>query len=137
MKLAEVAVNVPLDQTFFYIIPDGTELEPLVRVKVNFAGRNIPAFVLKIHDRESVEDQLKDIKLKEIIKVIDKTPVLTDTLLKTAEWMSEQYLSPLGETLFCISPPARRPSPHRHPFEYRSEERRVGKECRSRWSPYH
>ena len=27
-----------------------------------------------------------------------------------------------GEKLFC---------------EYRSEERRVGKECRSRWSPYH
>ena len=23
------------------------------------------------------------------------------------------------------------------PFEQRSEERRVGKECRSRWSPYH
>ena len=23
------------------------------------------------------------------------------------------------------------------PFVYRSEERRVGKECRSRWSPYH
>ena len=23
------------------------------------------------------------------------------------------------------------------PYRYRSEERRVGKECRSRWSPYH
>ena len=23
------------------------------------------------------------------------------------------------------------------PFDFRSEERRVGKECRSRWSPYH
>ena len=23
------------------------------------------------------------------------------------------------------------------PYNYRSEERRVGKECRSRWSPYH
>ena len=23
------------------------------------------------------------------------------------------------------------------PYPYRSEERRVGKECRSRWSPYH
>ena len=23
------------------------------------------------------------------------------------------------------------------PFKKRSEERRVGKECRSRWSPYH
>src|SRR2546426_5363567 len=25
----------------------------------------------------------------------------------------------------------------RHHHEHRSEERRVGKECRSRWSPYH
>ena len=24
-----------------------------------------------------------------------------------------------------------------HTEQYRSEERRVGKECRSRWSPYH
>ena len=24
-----------------------------------------------------------------------------------------------------------------HKDDYRSEERRVGKECRSRWSPYH
>src|SRR2546429_6016709 len=27
--------------------------------------------------------------------------------------------------------------PAREPFDPRSEERRVGKECRSRWSPYH
>src|SRR2546428_9089431 len=27
--------------------------------------------------------------------------------------------------------------PPRHPMMHRSEERRVGKECRSRWSPYH
>ena len=26
---------------------------------------------------------------------------------------------------------------HRELKKYRSEERRVGKECRSRWSPYH
>ena len=26
---------------------------------------------------------------------------------------------------------------HAHPHYVRSEERRVGKECRSRWSPYH
>src|SRR2546426_11415658 len=29
------------------------------------------------------------------------------------------------------------PEPALEPFAYRSEERRVGKECRSRWSPYH
>ena len=27
--------------------------------------------------------------------------------------------------------------PYRRPINTRSEERRVGKECRSRWSPYH
>src|SRR2546427_7764132 len=32
--------------------------------------------------------------------------------------------------------PVVRPRPMM-PFELRSEERRVGKECRSRWSPYH
>src|SRR2546426_2879356 len=30
-----------------------------------------------------------------------------------------------------------RASPKRERCEVRSEERRVGKECRSRWSPYH
>src|SRR5471030_3439499 len=29
------------------------------------------------------------------------------------------------------------PNPHREKVYLRSEERRVGKECRSRWSPYH
>ena len=28
-------------------------------------------------------------------------------------------------------------SDHGSPYSRRSEERRVGKECRSRWSPYH
>src|SRR3712207_8010978 len=36
--------------------------------------------------------------------------------------------------------PVETPTEHRRrsqEFPYRSEERRVGKECRSRWSPYH
>src|SRR2546427_4293526 len=33
--------------------------------------------------------------------------------------------------------PHRRPRPGRRREVARSEERRVGKECRSRWSPYH
>ena len=37
--------------------------------------------------------------------------------------IKELEVSPLGKVSFT--------------FELRSEERRVGKECRSRWSPYH
>src|SRR2546429_5715698 len=32
---------------------------------------------------------------------------------------------------------ARGEAPHSGNAQFRSEERRVGKECRSRWSPYH
>src|ERR1041384_3660098 len=35
------------------------------------------------------------------------------------------------------APPAPSPWVGSRTFEVRSEERRVGKECRSRWSPYH
>ena len=45
------------------------------------------------------------------------------TLDQTKGYLIENRLSHLMETLGCRS--------------FRSEERRVGKECRSRWSPYH
>ena len=58
---------------------------------------------------------------------------------------SEQELT--LETLNIIGPEhyARNGYPHKEwaylrkhkPVFWRSEERRVGKECRSRWSPYH
>ena len=48
----------------------------------------------------------------------------------------------LPRTRFLIAEPtpkilARNDSANWNIFRYRSEERRVGKECRSRWSPYH
>ena len=53
-----------------------------------------------------------------------------------------------AKAILCTAPPAQRPcgecascrhvTAETHPdFLTRSEERRVGKECRSRWSPYH
>src|SRR5690606_40733106 len=47
-----------------------------------------------------------------------------------SEWLRQYFLD---EILPVLSPLGLDPA---HPFP-RSEERRVGKECRSRWSPYH
>src|SRR5260221_754934 len=46
----------------------------------------------------------------------------------TALWMYRR---------FSVPPTQRMPSPKVTPALMRSEERRVGKECRFRWSPYH
>ena len=51
-------------------------------------------------------------------------------------WSQEEgkdVLTPTNEVL--VSPPIMTIPPDRE--QIRSEERRVGKECRSRWSPYH
>src|SRR5687767_15771967 len=43
-----------------------------------------------------------------------------------------KYLGSLNSLSYCGAPP-----PSTNSRAGRSEERRVGKECRSRWSPYH
>ena len=45
---------------------------------------------------------------------------------ESIDWL-EQHLQQYTGTVICIT----------HDRYFRSEERRVGKECRSRWSPYH
>ena len=57
------------------------------------------------------------------LKLPDYMTRLT-TLIKTPGSVTSDILSVGGEMLLCT-------------LASRSEERRVGKECRSRWSPYH
>src|SRR5258708_31466496 len=45
--------------------------------------------------------------------------------------------NPCGRSLLLLSPEMRFPSAPASLRPRQSEERRVGKECRSRWSPYH
>ena len=48
-------------------------------------------------------------------------------------WPTALYLSQKGHDVTIVDNLVRREID----VELRSEERRVGKECRSRWSPYH
>ena len=59
----------------------------------------------------------------------------------TTRQAAEHYCVRVGRTGMCVCPfhddknPSMKVDRRFHCF--RSEERRVGKECRSRWSPYH
>src|SRR2546427_13165094 len=54
-----------------------------------------------------------------------RRPPAREVNMATAEYQSTENVSPRRVPTWSISRP------------HRSEERRVGKECRSRWSPYH
>ena len=63
---------------------------------------------------------------------------LSDLLSRmTLEEKVGQLLCPLGWEMYEIHGNEVCPSGKRKSGNSRSEERRVGKECRSRWSPYH
>ena len=53
------------------------------------------------------------------------------------ESQNSSYSVQIGKTTFIVC--VKQSETAKKPIEkmFRSEERRVGKECRSRWSPYH
>lgn len=131
MKLAEVAFNVPVDKNFFYLIPEGLPLTPLLRVKADFAGRKLIGFALRIVDEDEVKSEVQGIKLKTIEAVLDSEPILNEKTLALAEWLHRTYLSPLGEVLAAMTPSGVRPKKVEFPYQYRgilshlNEEQRI------------
>src|ERR1035438_5491462 len=57
------------------------------------------------------------------------------------QYYGEREIGVVDQAFISLDAPASTPDPSATPltvrFGDRSEERRVGKECRSRWSPYH
>ena len=59
-------------------------------------------------------------------------PIIESEVVDKHHWMTkEEFLDAIATTQVCPGALAINMS------SLRSEERRVGKECRSRWSPYH
>src|SRR2546422_2492859 len=56
-------------------------------------------------------------------------------LLPAAKALRDKRLAKDEPYTACLPMSVPRVNPY--PWKFRSEERRVGKECRSRWSPYH
>ena len=82
------------------------------------------------------------IRQGEIAELVDKTPAekkqLIGKLLDPGRPVSEEgHVAVLEESKSSMSPERAEDTEEAADVHRRSEERRVGKECRSRWSPYH
>ena len=114
MQIAQVVPNIRTQKEaiFDYAIPP--QFLPMVRpgvlVEVPFHGRKLEGIIIKLKSKSQIfTAEGKAFNLKSIINVVDPIPVVDETHIKLAQWMSEYYLAPLGKTLFeFVVPPAKR-----------------------------
>ena len=95
-----VALNLPVNSTFTYKVSENYKslAEPGKRVLVNFRNKAATGIILEVNDTTYLK------KVKEIKTVLDDERILTDELINFCKWISEYYLSPIGEVLFSAIP---------------------------------
>ncbi len=116
-RIAVVALNLPLDRTFDYIIP-----EPLrgrvrrgSRVRVPFGNRSgVLGYCVALKS----ESDVADAKLKPLARCLDDKPLLTPELMELARWVSDYYRCSRGEALHAVLPAAVRKGRRRRRLQF-------------------
>ena len=100
MQYADVILPVPLYATFTYAIPEGMRVVEGVRVLVPFGrGKKYVGLVDRVHDQ-----QPQNYAVKAIEAVMDVAPVVTGSQLRLWHWISDYYLSPIGDVYKAALP---------------------------------
>lgn len=90
------------DKGYDYLIPEGLQssVVPGVRVIVPFGGGNNlkEAYVLKLSDHSDFKG------LKEIRRVVDDRPVLSEQMMALAAWMKHRYVCTYSDAIKCMLP---------------------------------
>ncbi len=99
-EFCDVSLPVPMDQPFTYRLPATLRhrVKPGCRVLVPFASRKLTGVVLACHD------QLPEMAVREVLRLLDEEPVLDEELLRLGRWVAEYYSAPLGEVFRCMIP---------------------------------
>ncbi|MDP7554991.1 MAG: hypothetical protein QGF31_02295, partial [Nitrospinota bacterium] len=101
--IAHVVVGLPLKTVFSYKIPE--RLVPFIqkgmRVLVPFGPRRITGYV--VETTNEIDSEYEN-KLKEIINVLDKAPVISLRLMDLTRWIADYYLAPWGEVIKTALP---------------------------------
>ncbi len=95
-----VALPVPVNKLFTYIVPDELKEDVQVgkRVIVPFGKQEMTGIIVDITNQSGWH------KLKEIKDVLDPKPIISDEMLKLTKWVADYYLTSWGEVLKIALP---------------------------------
>ncbi len=98
---AEIALNVPVHDTYHYHVPD--DLAPQIQVgqlvQVSFRTSQQPGIVVGLLPDTDIP------RTKPVLALLDSRPVLTQDQIDIARWISQQNLMALGPCLWLWLPP--------------------------------
>ena len=102
MNYADLILPLPLQGTFTYALPPAMQATAQVgmRVLVPF-GRNKTylGIVARLHD-----EQPQGYEVKSVTQLMDAEPVVTPGQLRLWQWISDYYLSPIGDVYKAALP---------------------------------
>lgn len=101
MNFVDVILPLPLEGTFTYSVPDEmlSSIAPGVRLLVPFGrSKKYIAPAVRLHTEKP------KFKVKDIIEVMDSSPMVTAGQLELWQWMAEYYMSSLGDVMNAALP---------------------------------
>ena len=109
----DIILPVPLDGTFTYSVPQQLEgqVRAGVRVLVPF-GRS-KTYVGIVASTQGTVPSVSQIK--SVLQVLDASPILTDTQMRLWKWISDYYMSPIGEVMKAALPSGLKAEDGYHP----------------------
>ena len=103
--LVDVALPLPLEQTFTYRVPPGLRHAAEVggRAVVPFRGRSLTGVI--VEEGGPADEFDGGFHLKDLKRLLDERPALPKSLLRLTHWMAEYYVCSWGEALNAALPP--------------------------------
>jgi primosomal protein N' (replication factor Y) len=103
-ELAQVVIPFPLKEPLTYAVPPALQdvLKIGMRVLVPLGKRKVTGVVVDFVSETSLK------QVREISALLDDRPILDASLLRLSQWVSQYYLSPVGEVMATILPPSLR-----------------------------
>lgn len=102
----EAALPLPLRRTFTYRVPAEFrgQLSIGSRMTVPFGRRTLIAYAVELHDSRPDDLDVVETKVRDIIDLLDETPLITDEILELTKWAADYYASFWGEMLKASLP---------------------------------
>ncbi|NMB00986.1 MAG: primosomal protein N' [Firmicutes bacterium] len=93
-----------VNRVFQYAVPPhlNGQIQIGHRVLVPFGRRKLEGYVIELSHKLEIEEH----KLREILDLLDPTPIILPSLVELAHWMAQKYVGLFSEALQYMLPPA-------------------------------